>query len=347
MSDEAGSATRIWKVEAGQAGERLDRALAGHLGIPRSRVQSWIAAGRVSVDGSVPAKSGVTLRVGETIRWSVPPAVDDRVAPEAGELRVLLEEPGFVVLDKPPDLAVHPGAGRRSGTLAHRILAHYPETAGVGGPGRPGIVHRLDRGTSGAILVARNASAHATLARDFAARRIDKRYLGIVWGRPRQDQGQIELAIGRHPSERKKMAVRVSGRPARTDWRLIASAGAVSLLEFHLLTGRTHQIRVHARAVGHPLVGDPVYGEARHRGLPARARHALAAFPRPALHAWKLVFPHPESGEPVSVTAPPPQDLIVLWEGATGTPFPAPKDAARSRAPRGAQSAGEPSEPDA
>jgi len=194
---------------------------------------------------------------------------------------------------------------------------------GVGGPGRPGIVHRLDRGTSGAIVVARDAEAHAALARAFASRNVDKRYLAIVWGHPRVRSGRIEEPIGRHPTQRQRMAVRANGRPARTDWHLVAESERLSLLELELHTGRTHQIRVHCRAFGHPLVGDPVYGDpTRARHLPRAEREAIEVLARPALHAWKLAFPHPRTGERVAVIAPLPQDLVALWTHVSGMPFP-------------------------
>jgi len=299
------------------SGARVDRALADYLALPRSRVASWIRAGRVALAGAVVEKAGATLRSGIELTWEPPPAVDERVAPEPGELVVLHADEDLLAIDKPPGLVVHPGAGRRTGTLVHRLLAAYPELAGVGGPGRPGIVHRLDAGTSGVLLVARNAAAHARLARAFAGREVDKRYLAIVWGTPKAAAGIVEAPIGRHPRERQRMAVVAGGRPAKTAWRRIAGRGPVSLVEFVLHTGRTHQIRVHARHAGHPLVGDPVYGEARWRSLPAARARPLAAFPRPALHAWKIALAHPRTGERLEVEAPPPQDLVDLWRAVS------------------------------
>jgi 23S rRNA pseudouridine1911/1915/1917 synthase len=256
------------------------------------------------------------------VRWEPPPAVDDRVQPEAGPLVVLWSDDDLLVLDKPADLVVHPGAGRRTGTLAHRLLAAYPELAGVGGPGRPGIVHRLDRGTTGCLVVARHRAAHEALAKSFAERTVDKHYLAVVWGRPRQRFGAVDAPIGRHPVDRQRMAVRPRGRPALTRWRTLASTGPVSLLEVELATGRTHQIRVHLKHLGHPLVGDPVYGEPRHRGLRGGARLALESFPRPALHAWRIALPHPAHGRRVAFAAPVPDDLRELWRDATGASFP-------------------------
>jgi 23S rRNA pseudouridine1911/1915/1917 synthase len=311
-----------WLVGAADAGGRLDRALAERLGLPRNRVQSWITAGRVTVDGAAAAKAGAALRAGQRVAWEAPPAVDDRIVPEAGPLALLWSDDDLLVLDKPADLVVHPGAGRRAGTLAHRLLAAYPELAGIGGPGRPGIVHRLDRDTTGCLVVARTPFAYEALSRAFAARTVDKRYLAIVWGRPRAQHGTLTAPIGRHPHDRQRMTVRERGRPAVTHWRTLAGEGLVSLLELTLETGRTHQIRVHFKHAGHPLVGDPVYGEERHKALRGPLRRALESFPRPALHAWKLAFEHPRGGRRVACEAPPPADFARLWREVTGDELP-------------------------
>jgi 23S rRNA pseudouridine1911/1915/1917 synthase len=239
--------------------------------------------------------------------------------PEAGPLAVLYEDEAVVVLDKPAGLTVHPGAGRRSGTLAHRLLAHYPEMAGIGGPGRPGIVHRLDRGTSGAMVVARTDAAYQRLAADFAARRVDKRYLAVAYGRPSPATGTVDAPIGRHRNRRKEMTVRPGGRPAVTHYWTLATQCGVSLLELKLATGRTHQIRVHLKELRHPLVGDPTYGEARWKGCPKAVQRPLSRFPRPALHAWRLAFRHPLHEQEVRVEAPLPPDLIELWRRLGGS----------------------------
>jgi len=312
-----GRATR-WSVPEEAAGRRLDRALAEHLELPRSRVQRWIREGCVRVDGALAVKTGAALAVGSEVSWDPPAAITEALEPETGDLALLAVDDEFVLVDKPAGLVVHPGAGRASGTLVHRLLARFPDLAAVGGPGRPGIVHRLDKGTSGALVVARTADAYSRLSGDFAARRVRKRYLALVWGRPRVSAGTIDAAIGRHRADRKRMTVRAGGRPARTGWRLLAVAGPISLLELDLETGRTHQIRVHLRVLGHPLVGDPVYGEARHRGLRGETARALAEFGRPALHARSLAFAHPRSGEPLRFVAPLPADLVRLWESCGG-----------------------------
>jgi 23S rRNA pseudouridine1911/1915/1917 synthase len=314
-------AARSWTAEPEAAGERLDRHVAARLDVPRNQVQRWIAEGLVRVNGRE-AKPSAALAAGDRIDCEPPVPREDRVLPEPGDLRVLYEDEELVVLDKPAGVTVHPGAGRTTGTLAHHLLDRYPEMAGVGGPGRPGIVHRLDQGTSGALVVARTAGAYARLSRAFAAREVSKLYLGIAYGAPTPPTGTVEAPIGRHPQRRKEMTVHSGGRPARTGYRTIAAAAGISLLEMDLATGRTHQIRVHLKHLGHPLVGDPVYGEARWKGLPRPVQAPLRDFPRPALHAWRIAFRHPATGAPLAFEAPVPADLRSLWERVTGRSFP-------------------------
>ena len=310
-----------WTVDPEAAGERLDRHVAARLDVARNQVHRWIEEGLVQVNGRA-AKPSAPVAAGDHVDCDPPKPKEERVLPEPGDLRLLYEDADLVVLDKPAGLTVHPGAGRSTGTLAHHLLDRYPEMAGVGGPGRPGIVHRLDQGTSGALVVARTADAYARLARAFAAREVGKRYLGIAYGTPSPAAGTVEAPIGRHPQKRMEMAVRPGGRPARTGYRPLAAQGGISLLELDLATGRTHQIRVHLKHLGHPLVGDPVYGEARWKGLPRPVQPALRDFPRPALHAWRLAFKHPGTGEPLSFEAPVPEDMRTLWERVAGEPFP-------------------------
>jgi 23S rRNA pseudouridine1911/1915/1917 synthase len=306
-----------WTVEPEVAGERLDRHVAARLDIPRNQVHRWISEGLVHVNG-LEAKPSSAVAAGDRVECSPPAPREERVLPEPGELRVIHEDADLVVIDKPAGLTVHPGAGRVTGTLVHHLLHRYPELAGVGGPGRPGIVHRLDQGTSGALVVARTPLAYARLSRAFAAREIEKRYLGITYGAPSPPSGTIEAPIGRHPQKRREMAVRSSGRAARTGYRTLASRAGISLLEMDLATGRTHQIRVHLKSIGHPLVGDPLYGEARWKGLPRPLQVSLRDFSRPALHAWRLAFRHPGTGEPLAFEAPVPDELRTLWETVTG-----------------------------
>ncbi len=340
---------RTWTVSAG-AGARLDQEVAAGYGLPRNQVQAWIREGRVLLNGR-PTKPAAALAAGDEVACRPPEPPPEALQPEAGELSILHEDSDLLVLDKPAGLTVHPGAGRAGGTLVHRLLARFPELSGVGGAGRPGVVHRLDRGTSGVLVVARNPRAYAALTGAFAARAIGKRYLAIVYGTPRPASGAIAAPIGRHRERRKEMTVRPDGRPAWTGYRTLASApeAGIALLELDLGTGRTHQIRVHLKSIGHPLVGDPLYGEARWRGLPRKAQRALARFARPALHAWRIALPADTFDEAASPSgsgrdqpanppthlrvrvrparrvfeAPVPADLRQLWQEAASTPFPA------------------------
>lgn len=307
-----------WRTPSEAEGRRLDSYLAEHLGEARNQVARWIAEGLVRIDGS-PPKASNRLAGNEEIECD-PPARDAaaEMTPEDEPLEVLLEDEDFVVVDKPPGLVVHPGAGRESGTLAHRLLHHYPETAQVGGPGRPGVVHRLDRDTSGLLVLARSARGYSALTEAFATRRVTKTYVGIVYGSPSADAGTIDAPIARHPQLRKQMAVREGGRQSVTHYRLRAESSGVAAFELDLETGRTHQIRVHLKHLGHPLVGDPVYGEARWKGLPRSVQPPLSRFSRPALHAWRIAFRHPRTDEVVEIEAPLPQDLLDLWSAVTG-----------------------------
>lgn len=311
-----------WKASSTAAGERLDVYLARVFETSRSRAARWIEAGRVTV-GKRPPKAGLKLEGGEWLSCE-PEQVsqEGRVEPEEGPLDVLHEDEALVVLDKPAELVVHPGAGRPAGTLANRLLATYPEMSEVGGPGRPGIVHRLDLGTSGVLVAARTGAAHRTLTEAFAQRQVTKTYLAIGHGRPKEDAGSITAAIARNPRNRKEMAVAPGGRPAETGYRALAHSNGLTFFELSPLTGRTHQIRVHLKWAGHPIVGDPVYGEARWKELPRPVQPLVRDFPRTALHAWRLAFDHPVSGEACSFTAPLPVDLSDLWTGATGSALP-------------------------
>lgn len=311
-------AATAWSVGEEESGQRLDRHVAARMDRTRNQVQRWIRAGRVQLDGRSEPKPSVPVTVGQRIEVEPPPPEPSGIDPESGALRVLHEDSALLVIDKPPGLTVHPGAGRSTGTLAHRLIAHYPEIDGVGGPRRPGIVHRLDKDTSGVLVIARTADAYRTLQRAFARREVDKRYLALVYGAPDPETGRVDAPIGRHPRHRTRMTIRRGGRPALTRYRTLARTAGISLLELVLETGRTHQIRVHLKSIRHPIVGDPVYGEARWKGVPRAARRPLGAFPRPALHAWKIGLSHPTTREPLRFEAPPPEDMRRLWTEATG-----------------------------
>ncbi len=312
------SNARRWSVTQEEAGERLDRHVAGRLGKPRNQVRKWILDELVKIEGRT-AKPSTEVRAGENVECEPPePNTAAGLEPEAGQLTVLYQDAELVVLDKPAGMAIHPGAGRDRGTLAHLLLHAYPEIAAVGGAGRPGIVHRLDLDTTGAVAVARSEAAYLGLTAAFAERLVRKTYVAIAYGVPRADRGRVEAPVGRHRHQRKLMQVRADGRPAVTGYRCLESAAGISRFELDLETGRTHQIRVHLKSIGHPLVGDPTYGEARWKGLPRGVQKPLRTFPRPALHAWRLAFDHPTTGARVEVEAPVPDDLRSLWRDVTG-----------------------------
>ena len=295
-------------IPAALAGERVDRVVALLTERPRSEVAELVRQGSVRVRGepvTVPSRrveEGDVLEVDAPTREPVAPEPDPAVG-----VAVVHADDDVVVVDKPPGLVVHPGAGNPGGTLVNGLLARFPDlrTAGAGDPSRPGIVHRLDKGTSGLLVVARNASAYASLVSQLKARAVDRRYLALVRGTVEAPSGLVEAPIGRAASDPTRMTVSARGRPARTVYevreRFTAPAEA-TLVECRLETGRTHQIRVHLAAIGHPVVGDRRYGGAR-GDLPA---------PRPFLHAYRLGFDHPANGERLELRSPLPDDLEEL-----------------------------------
>ncbi len=315
-----------WTVPEEAAGERMDKYLASHLGCPRNRAQRWLKEGRVERDGKSPKASDPVLAGQRLIVRPPTLSVESQIIAETGELRILHEDEHLAVVDKPAGIAVHPGAGRPTGTLVHRLLGRYPEIQQIGGPGRPGIVHRLDLDTTGVMVIARTDAAYLGLSKAFAERRVQKTYNAIAHGHLRQNL-TLDHPIGRHPQDRKRMAVRSDGRPAVSHVRPLAVVESVaSAVEIDLETGRTHQIRVHMKAAKHPLVGDPVYGEARWKGAPPRFRKTLERFPRPALHARCLRFRHPVTDLDLDLEAPVPEDLLSLWQKLSGGPWPESSD---------------------
>lgn len=289
-----------------EAGERADRLLAAALGLPRAQIRRWIDAGRVRRNGD-PCRAAERPRPGDLLVAAPPDPVRPALEPEPIPLRVLFEDSEILVVDKPAGMVVHPGPGHARGTLVHALLHHCgADLPGIGGTLRPGIVHRLDRGTSGVLVVARTERAQWHLAEQFRGHAIERVYRALVRGVPRSEGGRVDRPVGRHPRDRKRMSVETRrGRPAATAWRVLERFPRAGLawLEVRPETGRTHQIRVHLASAGLPLVGDPVYG--RRRG----GSHGLV---RPALHAARLGFTHPGTGRAVCFDAPLPEDLAGL-----------------------------------
>jgi 23S rRNA pseudouridine1911/1915/1917 synthase len=289
------------RIPEDKGGLRLDRVLAEAVpGISRSRLKALIEDGHVREDvkGSVRTPSH-RVREGEIYRIDVPAASVDTLAPQALPLDVVFEDDAVIVVDKPPGLVVHPGAGNPDRTLVNALLAHCGRLSSIGEPKRPGIVHRLDKDTSGLIIAAKTDNAHMALARQFAEHSIERAYYALVWGVPSSERGRVAGNIGRHPHHRTRMAVvPQGGKSAATDYRLltVVADGAASLVECRPMTGRTHQIRVHMAMLGHPLVGDAVYSGRRQRSGPNSVANAmLASFRRQALHAFLLAFHHPKT----------------------------------------------------
>ncbi len=300
-------------------GQRLDRFLADAIGtLSRSRVKTLIEQGQARRDGEVLSEPSEPVRPGAIYELSVPPPAPATPQPQAIPFPILYEDADLIVLDKPAGLVVHPAPGNEDGTLVNALLAQCGEQfTGIGDERRPGIVHRLDKDTSGIMVVAKTQLANNALTAAFAARDLDRAYLALVWGLPSPLEGDIEGDIGRDKRDRKRMAVvSRNGKPALTHYRMLRSWGtAVSLLECRLATGRTHQIRVHLASRGHPVVGDPLYLRrvpAVARSLPAAVRDRLLDFPRQALHAARLGFAHPRTGMPLSFDSQPPPDMAEL-----------------------------------
>ncbi|MDQ7840137.1 MAG: RluA family pseudouridine synthase [bacterium] len=314
----------VFLVEASAAGRRLDIYLAERMPeVSRARLQALIAAGHVVVVGAGTSGGAETspgrtrpadrVRTGDRVEVVIPPVVPTALKPEPIPLAVAYEDEHLLVVDKPAGMTVHPGAGRQTGTLVHAVLAHCPDMAGIGGEHRPGIVHRLDKDTSGLLVVAKNDSALRRLQAELQARRIRREYLALVHGSVARSEGTVDAPIGRDPRHRTRMAVVASGRQAVTHYRVTERFPRATLLEVRLETGRTHQIRVHCAHIGHPVVGDPVYAR---RPNPWGMR-------RQALHARRLVFAHPVSGHEMTFEAPLPTDLeaaLGLLRIAVGDP---------------------------
>lgn len=296
-------------IPAALDGERIDRVVAMLTSLTRSEAAALLAAGGVSVDDRQVTKGSVKLREGQQVRISVPePPSGPVVAPDPSiELHVVYEDDHVLVVDKAAGVVVHPGAGNLDGTLVNALVARDPRIADVGDPERPGIVHRIDKGTSGLLVVARSAQAYDALVAALAAHDVEREYLALVWGHPDADHGVVDAAIGRSGRDPTRMAVSNRGRHARTHYEVVERFDgqvSVALLRCRLETGRTHQIRVHMAAIGHPVVGDDRYGGARQS----------LELGRPFLHAARLSFAHPVTGERVDVASPLPDDLEAVLD---------------------------------
>lgn len=309
-------------VSDAQAGQRLDRVLTESLeAFSRSRLKGLIESGQVTRNDEVCRQPALKVSVGDQLVVTIPAAVDAVPLGQAMDLRILFEDSHLLVLDKPAGLVVHPAPGNPDGTLVNALIAHCGDgLTGIGGVKRPGIVHRLDKDTSGVMVAAKTAEAHAALVTQFSDRTVDRAYRALVWGRPMPPIGEIEGPIGRHPKNRKKMAVMTrGGKAALTRYRSLESYGdgLATLIECKLETGRTHQIRVHLTHRKHPLIGDPAYGRpggrrALPKALDSDETAILTEFPRQALHAFRLGFTHPDTGQHIDFETEMPDDMLKL-----------------------------------
>ena len=291
--------TRI--IPDDQAGERLDVVASSLADVTRSRAGSLIRGGLVLVNGVPQTKAGFRLRGGDEVRVELPEAAPARVEAQDIPLEILYQDADLAVVYKPSGMVVHPAAGNPDGTMVNALLRHLDHLSGIGGEIRPGIVHRIDKDTSGLLLVAKNDFSHASLSEQIKAHSVQRAYMAIVQGGMREDCGTVEGPIGRHPTDRKKMAIVPGGRDAVTHWRVLEELKGATLLECRLTTGRTHQIRVHMASIGHPLLGDPLYGPKK-MPYPVQGGQLL--------HAFRIGFVHPRSGEEMLFEAPPEQRFL-------------------------------------
>ena len=283
-------------IDENQAGERLDVLTAALADVTRSRAGTLIRDGLVLVGGVPQTKAGFKPRCGDELRVELPEAAPARVEAQDIPLEILYQDADLAVVYKPSGMVVHPAAGNPDGTMVNALLQHLDRLSGIGGEIRPGIVHRIDKDTSGLLLVAKNDFSHASLSEQIKAHSVQRAYMAIVQGGMRQECGTVEGPIGRHPSDRKKMAIVSGGRDAVTHWRVLESLKGATLLECRLTTGRTHQIRVHMASIGHPLLGDPLYGPKK-MPYPVQGGQLL--------HAFRIGFVHPRTGKEMLFEAPP------------------------------------------
>ena len=292
-------------VEDHEAGVRIDAYLRAHTELSRSRIAALMQEGALTVDGQTQTKPAAKTESGQVLRLTVPQARPVDIAAQDIPLDILYQDSDVVVVNKPCGMVVHPAAGNESGTLVNALLHHVRDLSGIGGEMRPGIVHRLDKDTSGLILIAKNDRAHIALSEQFKQRSMEKHYRAVAFGHFAQEHGLIDAPIARHPVDRKKMAVVPDGKPSRTEWTVIEPLKGATFLDVHLLTGRTHQIRVHMQSIGHPLLGDSIYAP----NLKTSVR-----IPRLMLHAYSLAFTHPATGERMTLSAPLPQTFVATLE---------------------------------
>jgi 23S rRNA pseudouridine1911/1915/1917 synthase len=298
----------LLEASAPKAG-RIDAILADLFPeLSRSRAASLVKSGHVSVDGDTASRPSMKCVAGAQIVVDMPALTSDRAEPQDLPLDIVYEDADLIVVNKAPGMVVHPSAGHADGTLVNALLFHIKDLSGIGGVERPGIVHRIDRGTSGLLVVAKHDAAHQALAAQFADKTAGRRYVALCYGTTKQDSGRIESMLARHPIDRKRFASNDEGKRAITHWRLVAHAPQLTLVECRLETGRTHQIRVHLSEMRHPLVNDDLYGNRRKVGGPL-LRWMDQNPGRPLLHAWKLGLKHPTTGERLVCTAPLPQDF--------------------------------------
>ncbi|MGD8261071.1 MAG: RluA family pseudouridine synthase [Desulfobacterales bacterium] len=305
-------------AESADDNQRLDVVIAARItDCSRAFAVSLINKRRIRVNGRH-KKPGYRVKLGDKIKGSIPAPLEIDFQPEPIPLHVLYEDEHLIVVNKQAGLVVHPAPGHYSGTLVNAVLYHCPDLAGIGGEIRPGIVHRLDKNTTGTMVVAKNTSALENLSNQFKGRKILKKYLTLVYGNVAADDGIIKQPIGRHPIDRKRMSTRTrKGREAETRWRIRERLPGLTLLEVNLKTGRTHQIRVHCASMSHPVVGDPIYRPRKlllnldkiYSSIPSQVIHYLQLIPRQMLHAWRLGFAHPESDEFMTFESPIPEDM--------------------------------------
>ena len=299
----------INNIQVTENSDRLDRYLSQELSdLSRSRIQQLIEQGHVQINNLICTSKKINLKTGDLITLEIPTVQPLAIIAENIPLDILYEDDELIIINKPAGLVVHPAPGHPDGTLVNAILAHCPNLPGIGGIQRPGIVHRLDKDTTGAIAIAKTDLAYQHLQAQLQAKTARREYLGLIYGVPKTETGIIDLPIGRNPQDRKRMAIvsiEDGGRNAVTHWRVKERFGNYTLIHFQLETGRTHQIRVHSAKMGHPLVGDPIYSSGHSLGV---------NLPGQALHAWKLQLQHPVAGNLVEVTAPLPRSFATLLE---------------------------------